>query len=138
MDDFFRTCGRNQIHRQCSKYEKDLQLRYFAQTHKVKRQRKLTVVYFIGLGRDKSHGKDSHEVRKGTVQDDDKEDEQPLVVPDELYLEACQIYLCPSFPAAKATRYKKMIRNAGGIHVTEFDPQEVTHVLVPSDTLEPR
>ncbi|KAG0318207.1 DNA topoisomerase 2-binding protein 1, partial [Dissophora globulifera] len=90
--------------------------------------------YTIGAGgRERLQRKDL-ETRK---QDDDKEDEQPLVVPDELYLEACQIYLCSSFPDAKAARYKKMIRNAGGIHVKEYDPQEVTHVLVPTDTLEP-
>ncbi|KAI8600792.1 hypothetical protein EDD21DRAFT_404958 [Dissophora ornata] len=83
-----------------------------------------------------TRSKDSAEMRKRSNQEDEKEDEKPLVAPDQMYLEACQIYLCKSFPAAQATRLKKMIRIAGGIHITDYDSLEVTHVLVPSNKLE--
>ncbi|CAO3574220.1 unnamed protein product [Mortierella alpina] len=65
-------------------------------------------------------------------------EEQPVLVPDEMYLEACFIYLCQSFPDSEIPQLKKMIRVAGGIYVTEYDPQGVTHVLVPSDKLDDR
>ncbi|KAG0001863.1 DNA topoisomerase 2-binding protein 1 [Modicella reniformis] len=38
---------------------------------------------------------------------------------------------------AHVAQCKKMIRIAGGLHVAEYDPMEVTHVLVPSDKLDP-
>ncbi|KAF8927114.1 DNA topoisomerase 2-binding protein 1 [Dissophora ornata] len=89
----------------------------------------------LGLAKS-TRSKDSAEMRKRSNQEDEKEDEKPLVAPDQMYLEACQIYLCKSFPAAQATRLKKMIRIAGGIHITDYDSLEVTHVLVPSNKLE--
>ncbi|KAI8355286.1 hypothetical protein B0O80DRAFT_40320 [Mortierella sp. GBAus27b] len=63
--------------------------------------------------------------------------EPAVVVRDKMYLEACHIYLCPSIPACQVVQCKKMIRVAGGIQVVEYDPMEVTHVLVPSSELEP-
>ncbi|KAF9106699.1 DNA topoisomerase 2-binding protein 1 [Mortierella sp. GBA35] len=56
--------------------------------------------------------------------------------PDEMYMEACQIFLCQSFSPEQVAQYKKMIRQAGGIHIPEYDQQEVTHVIVPSYKLE--
>lgn len=63
---------------------------------------------------------------------------RPQSIQDQMYLEACYIYLSPEFPADRATRLKKMIRMGGGIQVTEYQPSEVTHVVVPSDTLDDR
>lgn len=63
---------------------------------------------------------------------------EPAPTREKMYLEACHIFLCPSFSAAQVSTIKKMIRMAGGLHVVEYDPMEVTHVLVPSDRLEPR
>ncbi|KAF9968105.1 DNA topoisomerase 2-binding protein 1 [Mortierella alpina] len=74
----------------------------------------------------------------GTNGDQRRTEEQPVLVPDEMYLEACFIYLCQSFPDSEIPPLKKMIRVAGGIHVTEYDPQGVTHILVPSDKLNER
>ncbi|KAK3807596.1 MAG: hypothetical protein J3Q66DRAFT_355815 [Benniella sp.] len=59
------------------------------------------------------------------------------VVREKMYLESCHIFLCPSFPADQVSTFKKMIRMAGGLHVVEYDPMEVTHVLVPSNELAP-
>ncbi|KAF9575401.1 DNA topoisomerase 2-binding protein 1 [Mortierella alpina] len=72
----------------------------------------------------------------GSNADQARIEEQPVLVPDEMYLEACYIYLCQSFPVCEIPQLKKMIRVAGGIHVTEYDPQGVTHILVPSDKLD--
>ncbi|KAF9291841.1 DNA topoisomerase 2-binding protein 1 [Mortierella alpina] len=72
----------------------------------------------------------------GSNGDQSRTEEQPVLVPEEMYLEACFIYLCQSFPVSEVPQLKKMIRVAGGIHVTEYDPQGVTHILVPSDKLD--
>ncbi|KAF9186765.1 DNA topoisomerase 2-binding protein 1 [Haplosporangium sp. Z 11] len=77
----------------------------------------------------------SSEVPKGLDEDEDMKDE-PIAVPDQMYLEACHVYLCWTFTADQAARFKKIIRFAGGIHVAEYHPLEVTHVVVPSDTLD--
>ncbi|KAF9942997.1 DNA topoisomerase 2-binding protein 1 [Mortierella alpina] len=74
----------------------------------------------------------------GSNGDQRRIEELSVVIPDEMYLEACFIYLCQSFPISEIPQLKKMIRVAGGIHVTEYDPQGVTHVLVPSDKLDER
>jgi|SRR5690554_336190 len=79
----------------------------------------------------------SSEVPKGLDEDEDMKDE-PIVVPDHMFLEACHVYLCWTFTADQAARFKKMIRFAGGIHVAEYHPLEVTHVVVPFDTLDPQ
>ncbi|KAF9425013.1 DNA topoisomerase 2-binding protein 1 [Podila epigama] len=59
-------------------------------------------------------------------------------VPEQLYLESCCIYLCESFRPEMATRLRKMICVGGGIHVKEYQSTEVTHVVVPTDTLHPQ
>ncbi|KAF9910736.1 DNA topoisomerase 2-binding protein 1 [Linnemannia zychae] len=57
-------------------------------------------------------------------------------LPSNMYMEACQIFLCPSFSPEQIQQYKKIIRLAGGIHIPEYDQREVTHVVVPSNKLE--
>ncbi|KAF9089646.1 DNA topoisomerase 2-binding protein 1, partial [Mortierella sp. AM989] len=83
------------------------------------------------------NGKDMAGQQKELEQGDNLDDEALLVVPQSMYLELCQIYLCPSFPSSLTALFKKLIRMAGGIHITDYDPQCVTHVLVPSDRLDP-
>ncbi|KAF9341164.1 DNA topoisomerase 2-binding protein 1 [Linnemannia elongata] len=56
--------------------------------------------------------------------------------PSNMYMEACQIFLCPSFSTEQVAQYKKVIRLAGGIHIPEYDQREVTHIVVPSNKLE--
>lgn len=58
--------------------------------------------------------------------------------PSNMYMEACQIFLCPSFSLEQVTQYKKIIRLAGGIHVPEYDQREVTHIVVPSNKMQTR
>lgn len=58
--------------------------------------------------------------------------------PSNMYMEACQIFLCPSFSPEQVAQYKKIIRLAGGIHVAEYDQREVTHIVAPSNRLETR
>lgn len=58
--------------------------------------------------------------------------------PSNMYMEACQIFLCPSFSTEQITQYKKIIRLAGGIHIPEYDQSEVTHIVVPSNKMEKR
>lgn len=58
--------------------------------------------------------------------------------PSNMYMEACQIFLCPSFSTEQVAQYKKVIRLAGGIHIPEYDQREVTHIVVPSNKLETR
>ena len=60
---------------------------------------------------------------------------RPQSIQDQMYLEACYIYLSSEFSAEMATRLKKMIRMGGGIQVTDYQPSEVTHVVVPSNIL---
>lgn len=74
---------------------------------------------------------------KASGRDGDITKEPSPVIREKMYLEACHIFLCPSIPAGQAAQCKKMIRIAGGIHLAEYDPMEVTHVLVPSSELEP-
>ncbi|GJJ68352.1 topoisomerase (DNA) II binding protein 1 [Entomortierella parvispora] len=78
------------------------------------------------------------EVKAPNPVDMDTEPVRPQSVQDQMYLEACYIYLSPEFSAEMTTRLKKMIRMGGGIQVTEYQPSEVTHVVVPSDTLSAR
>jgi hypothetical protein len=63
---------------------------------------------------------------------------KPRSAQDQMYLEACNIYLSPEFTPEMTTRLKKMIRMGGGIQVVDYDPSEVTHVVVPSDKLDAR
>ncbi|KAF8966200.1 DNA topoisomerase 2-binding protein 1 [Entomortierella lignicola] len=84
-----------------------------------------------------ANGKGASLRYKGQDRGDDLEDEALNIVQDNNYLELCHIYLCPSFSPALTTRFKKLIRAAGGIYITDYDPQSVTHVLVPSDILCP-
>ncbi|KAF9913208.1 DNA topoisomerase 2-binding protein 1 [Lobosporangium transversale] len=87
-------------------------------------------------GGKRANGQGAKEKPKDVNPEDNINDGQ-IQPPAEMFLEACQIFLCPSIPDAQVTRLKKMIRITGGIHVTEYDPQEVTHVLVPSYELSP-
>ncbi|KAG0236365.1 DNA topoisomerase 2-binding protein 1, partial [Actinomortierella wolfii] len=59
-------------------------------------------------------------------------------IPDFTYLEKCHIYLCPTFDDELIAKCKTMIRMGGGVQVATYDPQEVTHVLVPGMTLNER
>ncbi|KAG0203233.1 DNA topoisomerase 2-binding protein 1 [Mortierella sp. GBA30] len=65
-------------------------------------------------------------------------EDQSILIPDQMYLEACYIFICQSFPVAQVAQIKKMIRVAGGIYVAEYDAHGVTHVLVPSDKIDQR
>ncbi|KAF9431651.1 hypothetical protein BGZ76_011889 [Entomortierella beljakovae] len=75
--------------------------------------------------------------QEGVDKVENLEDDTLQIVPKSMYLEMCQIYLCPSFTPALISRFKKLIRMAGGIHIADYDPDAVTHVLVPSDKLDP-
>ncbi|KAI7819092.1 hypothetical protein BC939DRAFT_506054 [Gamsiella multidivaricata] len=66
-----------------------------------------------------AQGQEMGEVREAAGHIDERSEDRALVVPDQMYLEACYVYLCPSFSAAQATQYKKMIRMAGGVLVTD-------------------
>ncbi|KAF9329580.1 hypothetical protein BG006_007359 [Podila minutissima] len=52
------------------------------------------------------------------------------------FLESCCIYLCRSFKPEMATRLKKMVLTGGGVFVQEYQPTSVTHVVVPSNSLD--
>ncbi|KAG0026458.1 DNA topoisomerase 2-binding protein 1 [Podila clonocystis] len=54
------------------------------------------------------------------------------------FLESCCIYLCKSFRPEMATRLKKMVLTGGGVFVQEYQPSSVTHVVVPSNSLDPQ
>jgi hypothetical protein len=54
------------------------------------------------------------------------------------FLESCCIYLCKSFRPEMATRLKKMVLTGGGVFVQEYQPTSVTHVVVPSNRLDPQ
>ncbi|KAG0334942.1 DNA topoisomerase 2-binding protein 1 [Podila horticola] len=54
------------------------------------------------------------------------------------FLESCCIYLCKSFRPEMATRLKKMVLTGGGVFVQEYQPTSVTHVVVPSNSLDPQ
>ncbi|KAF9307456.1 DNA topoisomerase 2-binding protein 1 [Mortierella antarctica] len=54
------------------------------------------------------------------------------------FLESCCIYLCKSFKPEMATRLKKMVLTGGGVFVQEYQPTSVTHVVVPSNSLDPQ
>ncbi|KAF9924996.1 DNA topoisomerase 2-binding protein 1 [Linnemannia zychae] len=56
--------------------------------------------------------------------------------PNNMYMEACQIFLCPSFSTEQVAQYKKIIRLAGGIQIPEYDQRETTHIVIPSNKLE--
>jgi len=86
---------------------------------------------------DRRRSKDSDATRTSNRGADVTKEPAP-VVREKMYLESCHIFLCPSFPADQVSTFKKMIRMAGGLHVVEYDPMEVTHVLVPSNDLAPR
>lgn len=68
----------------------------------------------------------------------DMEPEKPHTVQNQMYLDACYIYVAPGFSPEMATRLKKIIRMGGGIQLVEYQASEVTHVVVPSDTLDAR
>ncbi|KAI1320973.1 DNA topoisomerase 2-binding protein 1 [Mortierella claussenii] len=94
---------------------------------------------FASSGGKAANGSNPVEIKsKEVVQKDDDAADDPTTGPDKMYLEACQIFLCPSIPDIQVARLKRMIHIAGGVHVTDYDPLEVTHVLVPSDKMEPR
>ncbi|KAF9125545.1 DNA topoisomerase 2-binding protein 1 [Mortierella sp. 14UC] len=73
--------------------------------------------------------------RDTTAQDELTLDPITFNPPSNMYMEACQIFLCPSFSPEQTQQYKKIIRLAGGIHIPEYDQREVTHVVVPSNKL---
>lgn len=54
------------------------------------------------------------------------------------FLESCCIYLCKSFKLEMATRLKKMVLTGGGVFVQEYQPTSVTHMVVPSNSLDPQ
>ncbi|KAK3829694.1 MAG: hypothetical protein J3R72DRAFT_456699 [Linnemannia gamsii] len=78
------------------------------------------------------------EVRDVTALDELTLDPVTFHPPHEMYMEACQVFLCPSFSPEQMLQYRKIIRLAGGIYVPEYDQREVTHVVVPSNKLETR
>ncbi|KAG0049234.1 DNA topoisomerase 2-binding protein 1 [Gryganskiella cystojenkinii] len=68
--------------------------------------------------------------------DVDMEPKKSHALQDQMYLEACYIYVAPGFSEDMVTRLKKMIRMGNGVQVLEYHALEVTHVVVPSDTLD--
>ncbi|KAF9386129.1 DNA topoisomerase 2-binding protein 1 [Mortierella sp. AD011] len=87
--------------------------------------------------RKSANGKAMAGLQKEPDHGDNLDDETFRIIPTSTYLELCQIYLCPSFSQALITRFKKLIRAAGGVHIADYDSESVTHVLVPSDKLAP-
>ncbi|KAF9349149.1 DNA topoisomerase 2-binding protein 1, partial [Mortierella sp. AD094] len=93
--------------------------------------------YTITDRRKSANGKAMAGLQKEPDHGDNLDDETFQIIPNNTYLELCQIYLCPTFSQALNARFKKLIRAAGGVHIADYDPEGVTHVLVPSDKLAP-
>ncbi|KAF9381006.1 DNA topoisomerase 2-binding protein 1 [Podila verticillata] len=71
-----------------------------------------------------------------SLDDGDITDLQSAGSNSDQFLESCCIYLCKSFKPDMAARLKKLVLTGGGVFVQEYQPGSVTHVVVPSNTLD--